>query len=114
VNTIPPPAGAARTPVPVGSIQVRDWDREAAPISVRTASKLLTSTPMRPTEIRSVPETRPSGEVSEKPSGEGGQPTPAGPRAATFVPSTTSTPPPAMPAGSAPASPASPSSGEES
>ncbi|HZF50487.1 MAG TPA: diadenylate cyclase CdaA [Polyangiaceae bacterium] len=114
VNTIPPPAGAARTPVPVGSIQVRDWDREAAPISVRTASKLLTSTPMRPTEIRSVPETRPSGEVSEKPSGEGGQPTPAGPRAATFVPSTSSTPPPAMPAGSAPASPASPSSGEES
>ncbi len=113
VNTIPPPAGPTRTPAPVGPIQVRDWDREAAPVSVRTASKLLTSTPMRPTEIRSVPETRPSGDGGEKPN-EGGQPTPAGPRAATFVPSTPSTPPPPMPAGSPPASPASPPSGEES
>ena len=140
-NTIPPPAAAARTPVPVGSIQVRerDYDREAAPISVR-GGKLLTSTPMRPAEPLRVSD-RPAAEASSEKTSDGPQPTTPAARPATFVPATPSMPPPppiSVPPGSptlatsptlppsppspspspssilAPASPASPPSGEES
>jgi hypothetical protein len=114
-NTIPPSPAPARTPVPVGPIQVRerDYDREAAPISVRSASKLVTSTPMRPAEPRTVTDPRPAtaSEGSGEKSPDGSQSIPPGARAATFVPSSPSVPPPPpVP----PAPPASPPSGDES
>ncbi|MCK6586587.1 MAG: diadenylate cyclase CdaA [Polyangiaceae bacterium] len=122
-NTIPPPPAPGRTPVPVGPIQVREreWDREPAPISVRTGSKLLTSTPMRPAEPRALTEPRPAGDTSsektEKPA-DAAHTTPVA-KATTFVPSSPSVPPPpiSIPPPASPAassSPAAPPSGDES
>jgi diadenylate cyclase len=97
-NTIPPSPAPGRTPLPIGTLQLRDrdrdWDREQAPISVRPQTgKIVTSTPMRPAEPRSAIEPRPAPEVSADKPDKPAEATPSQstttPRATTFVPTTT-------------------------
>jgi len=132
VTIPPPPPATTRTPVPVGSSMVRDWDRDQAPVSTRPPqSKVLTSTPMRTAldTVRPVTDTlrpvtdtlrpasdpmRPASEApSERSKGPDSPPaavSPA-PRPATFVPtaSSVSTPIPGSPAPST-----TPPAGDES